>query len=117
MSFEIKSRVIALETGRGVKGLIVEAYDADLIHDDKLGVGETDSEGFCCLPIHVGFFSLDRPDVYLVVKSKAGRVLASTRGAFLHDVTKDVSIEVPIPCFRLVEAGVLARSDLPPELA
>jgi hypothetical protein len=117
MSFEVKSRVIALETGRGVKGLTVEAYDADLIHDDKLGVGETDSDGACRIPVHVGFFSLDRPDVYLVVKSRQGRVLSSTRGAYLHDVTKDVSIEVPIPCFRLLEAGVLSRGDLPPELA
>ena len=116
MSFEIKSKVVALETGRGVQGLTVEAYDADLLYDDKLGVGETDSAGGCRIPVHVGFFSIDRPDVYLVVKSKDGRVLSSTRGAFLRNVTEDVSIEVPIPCFRLVETGVLARSELPPEL-
>jgi hypothetical protein len=117
MSFEIKSRVIGLESGRGVGGLTVEAYDADVLYDDRLGVGETDSDGGCRIPVRVGFFSLDRPDVYLLVKSKDGRVLASTRGGFLHDVTKDISMEVPIPCFRLVEAGVLARSDLPLDLA
>ena len=117
MSFEIKSKVIALETGHGIKGLTVEAYDADLLFDEKLGVGETDSDGDCCIPVQLGFFSLDRFDVYLVVKSRDGRVLSSTRGAFLRDVAKDVSIEVPIPCFRLVETGVLARSELPPDLA
>ena len=37
MSFEIKSKVIALETGHGIKGLTVEAYDADLLFDEKLG--------------------------------------------------------------------------------
>jgi hypothetical protein len=56
MSFEIKSKVVALETGRGVQGLTVEAYDADLLYDDKLGVGQTDAEGGCRIPVHVGFF-------------------------------------------------------------
>jgi len=79
MSFEIRSKVVALETGRGVPGLTVEAYDADLLYDDKLGVGQTDADGGCCIPVHVGFFSIARPDVYLVVKSKDGRVLSSPR--------------------------------------
>lgn len=117
MSFTIKSRVVQMETGRGVAGLDVEAFDADVIQDDFLGAGKTDAGGACTIAVRTGWLQLDRPDVYLVVETAQGRVLASTRGAFLRDVTKDVSIEVPISCYRLVEAGVMSRKDLPPELA
>jgi hypothetical protein len=117
MKFEIKSKMVALETGRPLPGLHVQALDADILHDDPLGEGETDADGICRIAVKTGFLQLDKPDVYLVVRNKDGRVLSSTRGAFLPDVDHDVSIEVPIPCFRLLEAGVIAHSDLPPELA
>ena len=117
MKFEIKSKVVALETGRPLQGLRVQALDADILHDDPLGTGETDADGICRIAVKTGFLQLDRPDVYLLVKAKDGRVLSSTRGSFLRDVEHDVSIEVPIPCFRLLEAGVIAPGDLPPELA
>ena len=116
MTFEILSRVVVLETGCPLQGLTVQALDADLLHDDPLGEGQTDEAGICRITVESGFWQVDKPDVYVVVKTKDGRMLASTRGAFLKDVTQDVSIEVPIPCFRLVEAGVLACSDLPPDL-
>jgi hypothetical protein len=117
MSFEIKIRVVALETGRPLSNLDVQAMDADILYDDPLGAGRTNDDGIIRIPVETGFLQIDDPDVYVVVRNKDGRVLASTRGAFLRDVTRDVSIEVPIPCFRLLEAGVLTARDLPPDLS
>jgi hypothetical protein len=116
MSFEIKSRVVALETGRPLPGLDVQALDADILHDDPMGKGQTDADGICRITVEMGSWCIENPDIYVVVRSKDGQVLASTRGAFLRDVTQDVFLEVPIPCFRLLEAGVMAPRDLPADL-
>src|SRR5512145_2894648 len=78
MSFEIKVRVVALETGRPLSNLDVQAMDADILHDDPLGAGRSNDDGIVRIPVETGVFQIDDPDVYVLVRSKDGRVLAST---------------------------------------
>jgi hypothetical protein len=117
MILHISGKVHELETGRPVAGVTVEAYDADAIHDDLLGTTQTDDDGHYQVPTkaRVGFFH-ERPDAYIILKDGSGRTLKSTRSSHLHDIEKDVVIDVPISCYKLVEAGLLRQDQLPPEL-
>lgn len=117
MILHISGKVRELETGRPVAGLTVEAYDADAIHDDLLGSARTDHDGHYEVPTkaRVGFFH-ERPDAYILLKDDKGRTLKSTRCTHLRDIEKDVVIDVPISCYKLVEAGLLRSDQLPPEL-
>jgi hypothetical protein len=118
MILHISGKVWALETGRPVAGVTVEAYDADAIQDDLLGTAQTDAEGHYEVPTkaRVGFFH-ERPDAYVVLKDGKGRTLKSTRSSHLRDIEKDVVIDVPISCYKLVDAGLLRSDQLPPDLA
>jgi hypothetical protein len=118
MILQISGRVCELETGRPVVGLTVEAYDADAFSDDLLGSAQTDGNGHyqVSTPSRVGLLR-ERPDVYILLKDHQGRALKSTRSSHLRDVDKDVVIDVPISCYKLLEAGLLRRDQLPPELA
>lgn len=118
MILHISGKVHELETGRPVKGLIVEAYDADAFSDDLLGSTQTDNEGRYDVrtPSRRGIFR-ERPDAYILLKDPKGRTLKSTRSSHMRDINEDVVIDVPISCFKLVEAGVLREEELPPDLA
>lgn len=118
MILHISGKVHELETGRPVKGLTVEAYDADAFSDDLLGSTQTDDEGRydVSTPSRRGLFR-ERPDAYILLKDPKGRTLKSTRSAHLRDINEDVVIDVPISCYKLVEAGVLSEEQLPPDLA
>jgi hypothetical protein len=117
MILHISGKVRELETGRPVRGITVEAYDADALHDDLLGRTETDENGHYDVPTRsrVGFFR-ERPDAYILLKDGNGRTLKSTRSAHLRDIEEDVVIDVPISCYKLVDAGVLRPEQLPAEL-
>jgi hypothetical protein len=117
MVLNISGRVREIETGRPVKGITVEAYDADVLSDDLLGRAQTDDEGRYAVQTksRVGLFR-ERPDAYIILKDGQGRTLKSTRSSYLHDITNDVIIDVPISCYKLVEAGFLAKEMLPKEL-
>jgi hypothetical protein len=118
MILHISGSVRELETGRPVRGITVEAYDADALHDDLLGRTETDDDGHYDVPTksRVGFFR-ERPDAYILLKDGNGRTLKSTRSAHLRDIEEDVVIDVPISCYKLRDAGLLKEDEMPPELA
>lgn len=117
MIVNISGRVSELETGRPVPGVTVEAYDADVFTDDLLGRAKTDPDGRYLVPTksRTGFFH-ERPDPYVVLKDGQGRLLKSTRADRLKDIRSDVVIDVPVSCFKLVEAGLLRGDQVPPEL-
>lgn len=117
MILHISGKVRESETGRPVKGITVEAYDADALHDDLLGRTETDENGHYDVPTksRLGFFR-ERPDAYIILKDKNGKTLKSTRSAHLRDIEEDVVIDVPISCYRLLDAGLLRKDELPAEL-
>ena len=45
MSFKVAGRVYEVESGLGIPNLIVEAFDKDIVKDDKLGYVKTNSQG------------------------------------------------------------------------
>lgn len=117
MKLHISGKVHELETGRPIQGLTVEAYDADAFSDDLLGRSQTDADGHYDVPTasRVGWLR-ERPDAYILLKDPTGRTLKSTRSSHLKDIDKDVIIDVPVSCFKLLEAGLLTKDQLPPEL-
>jgi len=117
MAIQITGRVQEMETGRSVAGITVEVYDADVLTDDLLGRTQTDRDGRYRVETkaHLGLFR-ERPDPYVVLKDGQGRTLKSTRSSHLHDIEQNVVIDVPISCYKLVEAGLLGKDQLPPEL-
>ena len=116
MALRVFGQVKELETQKAISGLIVEAMDADLFFDDFLGRAKTDSDGCfsiaCAEGDASGVFE-DKPDVYVVVKADANRVLKTTRNNVLQDVTDDTEINVEIPRSILVYAGLVDRQPAP----
>ncbi len=68
--FLVKGTLREKETGRPLPGLVVSAFDKDLVKDDFLGTAETDEEGrFEIRFMDVDFKDLleSRPDLFLRV--------------------------------------------------
>jgi hypothetical protein len=67
--------------GRGLAGLTISIYDADLFFDDRLGQTETDTNGQYSFIYHTADFHdlFERqPDIYLKVMDRAGQTLYTT---------------------------------------
>ncbi len=84
--FRLSGRITETETGRPLAGLVVRAFDRDLVFDDKLGFTSTDADG----RFEIRFTERDfadlretRPDVYLRVYDHSGQRL-------LHDMSSRV---------------------------
>ncbi|MEQ8755801.1 MAG: carotenoid oxygenase family protein [Coleofasciculus sp. G1-WW12-02] len=72
MSFKVSGCVYESESGSGIPGLVVKAFDQDLIKDDDLGEALTDSQGnFEILYDEKDFGEKfeGNPDLYIVVKT------------------------------------------------
>ncbi|MBU1055022.1 MAG: hypothetical protein KKC46_14520 [Proteobacteria bacterium] len=106
MGFTITGTAKCKENGQGIAGLTIEAYDADLFIDDLLGTTQTDAGGAFAIKCEAKNEIIDKPDIYLKVKSANGDVLNSTRNHIIYDVTKDLLIDVNIP------SRLLAKSDI-----
>jgi hypothetical protein len=116
MLLHISGNVREMETGRPISGITVEAYDADLFNDNLLGRTQTDDKGHYDVPVkaRVGIF-LERPDAYVLLKDDMGRTLKSTRSSHLREIDEDVVIDVPLSCYKLLDAGLLRSEELPLE--
>ena len=80
--FIIKGIVRRRENGKGIEGVLVEAYDADLFFDDKLGSAATDAAGAFEIRYRASDFRdlfEKRPDIYLQVRDRNGRQVHSTK--------------------------------------
>lgn len=78
MSYRVDGVIVDDVTGRPVEGLVVRAYDQDLVFDDFLGEARTDASGrFEVAFTEVQFmdFFETRPDVYLRIFDSAGATL------------------------------------------
>jgi hypothetical protein len=117
MSIQISGTIREAETGRPIPSLVVQVYDADVLSDDFLGHTATDSEGsyHISVPGKRRFWE-ECPDLYVIVKSRTGRILTSTRKNQLRDVQADVTLDVSISCFKLLEAGLIQPDALPKHL-
>ena len=80
--FRIYGKIVAKKTGKGIPGLIVEALDKDYHTDDRLGSVITDKRGrfeiLYCQDDFQDLFCDRKPDIYLRIKDKAGKLLLTT---------------------------------------
>lgn len=84
MEFKITGHVREKESGLGVRGLMIRAYDKDLLYDDLLGTAITDDEGhFKVVYTEKDFRELfeRKPDIYLSVYAPPWRLLIETTDA------------------------------------
>jgi hypothetical protein len=81
MMSKISGQVQEAESGRGVPGVIVRAFDKDRFFDDLLGEVMTDAEGEFHLMYDESkfreFFDT-APDIFLTVKTVSGKMLFTT---------------------------------------
>lgn len=102
--FRLAGRVCALESDEPLAGVVVRAFDKDVVSDDYLGSAMTDAEGryevhFGADAFRAGF---DRhPDLYVRVFAADGRELASTEAAVRWDAGAAEELDVAVPRARL----------------
>lgn len=90
--FIIAGMIRQREDHSGLGGLLVEAYDADLLFDDKLGSSVTTVDGtFRIIYQESDFRDLfeRRPDIYLVVRDKEGNKIYSTQQQIRFNATRE----------------------------
>ncbi|MCP4304779.1 MAG: hypothetical protein GY788_07885 [bacterium] len=89
------------ETGLGVAGLYIKAYDKDLLFDDLLGSAVTDQDGrFVIITEASDFrdFVEAAPDIYLkVYSSDASTLLFTTKDAIRWNTRKEETFDLRIP--------------------
>lgn len=99
--FEVRGIVRGKVSGKGIAGLLVEALDKDLIHDDRLGSVHTDADGQFSMRYSAAAFEDflfdQKPDLYLRVLNAQGQVLASTEQAVRYEAGSTEHFEIEIP--------------------
>jgi hypothetical protein len=104
----LNGTVIEEESGRPLEGLLVRAYDQDLIKDDHLGDARTDAAGhFEISYTEVQFRDLHEtlPDLYLRIFDPSGkRLLHSTEKQVRKNALVVETFEIRIPRAKLAEA-------------
>ena len=97
----ILGTVVEEESGRPLEGLLVRAYDKDLISDDHLGDVHTDSEGHFQLEyseVQYRDWNETLPDLYLRVFDAKGETLLHTTEDTVRANAKVVErFEIRIP--------------------
>ncbi len=124
MSLRVMGQVREAESQNGLPNLVVQAMDADFLSNQLLGEATTNPDGSFAIEYteEAGkdLFA-DKPDIYLVVKSRTGKVLKTTLENIRLDVSRDIKINVDISRPALVSAGLSEQEpaewvkDLSPE--
>ena len=97
--FRVEGRVEEAGSGRPIAGLVVRAFDKDLVFDDSLGVCTTDDLGrFLIRFTDDAFrdFAESRPDLYLRVYDSAGKSLLH-QTPIQRDFSSDGFFQIVIP--------------------
>ena len=102
--FKVEGLVREAGTGRALSGLMVRAFDKDLVADDHLGDSTTDENGH--FEIHFtdeAFKDLTEahPDLYLCIFAADGRALHDTEYAIREDASHHEYYDIEIPAERL----------------
>lgn len=105
ITFRIRGTVRVAETGAGVPGLFVKAYDQDLLFDDLLGSAYTQADGrfeIVTTPEDFREFFEVKPDIYLKVFSPDGETLLySSENAVRFRAGRLEEFDIRIPRDRL----------------
>jgi hypothetical protein len=100
MNYEIVGRVVESETGQGVSGVAISAFDRDPLFDDPLGEVLCDERGrFRIAYDERSFRDLfeKAPDVYVTVKTLDGKLLYTSRDATRKNASKREEFEISLP--------------------
>lgn len=99
--FKIRGTVKVAETGIGIPGIFVKAYDKDLLFDDILGSSYTQKNGsfeIITEPENFSDFFEVKPDIYLKFYSPDGeKLIYSTKDSIRWDTGRLETFEVFIP--------------------
>jgi hypothetical protein len=112
--FTVSGRVCEEESGQGVPGVMVKAYDKDLLFDDRLGSTLTDEDGrFSLTYSRRDFRDLfeSRPDIYLVVYASPDRRLGDTREEVRWAASEHEEFEIAIDRNTLRDLSPTRRRD------
>jgi len=101
MPYRARGTVVEDETGSPVEGLVVRAYDHDILMDDFLGETRTAADG----SFEVVFTELDfmdvfetEPDVYVCVLDRDGkRLLRTLEAGVRRNPHRDERFDVRVP--------------------
>jgi hypothetical protein len=119
--YRVTGRVIDKQTGRGIPGLFVEAWDRDLRFDDPLGRALSDENGVFEFSFHARELRDDPkdrgPDLYVKV-SRGEKLLRSTEAEIKWDLAEDetaftIEIEERLPLEFAVRGQVLQPDGSP----
>jgi len=102
--FVVAGVVRERESGRPLPGLVVRAFDRDLVSDDYLGSATTDGDGRYEVRFTADAFQelFDRhPDLYVRVFDPAGREVASTEDAVRWDAGAVERVDLAVARARL----------------
>ena len=106
--FRVAGFVVEQESGSPLTGLLVRAFDRDVLYDDELGEVATDAAGrFEIVFTEPQFQDVieTRPDLYLRIYNASGRLLHTTERAVRWDAHIEERYEIAIPRARLANAA------------
>lgn len=116
MDFKISGQVQEAESGQGVPGVIVSAFDKDHRFDDLLGEVMSNADGNFQITYNDRKFRdlfEKKPDIYLTVKTVSGNVIHTTRGSVRFDASPHEKFQLKIPAEILSANEIRTAGPLP----
>lgn len=117
MSFKVSGCVYEAGSRTGIPGLVVKAFDKDLVKDDNLGETLTDNQGNFSIVYDKKDFGErleGNPDLYIVVKTAdRNHVLYTSKHNICREAKKSEYFDIPIAKTKLEQTSSLKESQQP----
>jgi len=116
--FQVSGRIYEAESNCGIPNLIIEAFDKDVVKNDKLGQAKTNSDG----AFEIAYSEADfkgkfeifesSPDLYIVVKTPdKSKILYSSEKTIRNNAKNHEHFNVAIPQAILLASREKAAKD------
>lgn len=106
-NYKIIGKVIDKSSKTGIKGLLIKAWDADLIVDDLIGGAPTNYDGIFTMEFDISYFKdifLDRrPDLYFEIYYKGVCIYSTQNGVMFNLKPGEHEVELIIDFLALTE--------------